>query len=79
MGRWERRKLRASDSQCGFSQRREIMVAKKGLAKKNLTWDFSDCNMDVSVDTNVRCRSLDVTFSHDTVTPLGVLFQILHF
>lgn len=75
-------KLRASGSQCGFSVWRNNGGQErtcKGKSDVRATWDFSGCNVDVSVDSTARCRGLDVTFSHDTVTPLGFLFQILHF
>lgn len=51
----------------------------KGKSDMITMWDFPGCNVYVSVDTTARCRGLDVTFSHDTVTPLDFLFQILHF
>lgn len=74
MGGWERRKLRASGSQCGFSVWRNNGGQErtcKGKSDVRATWDFSRCDVDVSVDSTARCRGLDVTFSHDTVTPLG--------
>lgn len=42
----------------------------EGKSDVRTLWDFPGCNVDLSMDTTARCRGLDVTFSHNTVTPL---------